>query len=123
MDYGLREDVEHIAQFVTKAVPSAKLIEQRGSELVFVLPPNMRSKYEGLLTSLEAESPRLGIRSYGMSDTTLEEIFLKVTHLQFVANCIVFKDSDSSSFATIFFLFLLPQVISVRLSVYDVVVA
>ena len=74
----VREDVEHIHRFVTKYVPNAKLIEQRGSELVFVLPPNMRTKYEGLLTSLESESPRLGIRSYGMSDTTLEEIFLKV---------------------------------------------
>ena len=57
---------------------SAKLIEHRGDELVFVLPPNMRAKYEGLLTNLESESSRLGIRSYGMSDTTLEEIFLKV---------------------------------------------
>jgi len=66
--------------FVCKYVPDSTLIEQRGSELVYVLPTHHMARYESLLSALETESQRLGIRSYGVSDTTLEEIFLKVAN-------------------------------------------
>ena len=54
-----------------------RLIEQRGSELIYVLPPDHMPRYESLLTALEVESKTLGIRSYGLSDTTLEEVLIE----------------------------------------------
>ena len=66
--------VDQASHFVTRYVPDAKLIEQRGSELVYVLPLKHMAKFEVLLSSLEVEKSRLGIRSYGVSDTTLEEV-------------------------------------------------
>lgn len=33
---------------------------------------------QGLLDTLDEQGPTLGINSYGISDTSLEEIFLKV---------------------------------------------
>ena len=70
-----------------------RLIEQRGSELIYVLPPDHMPRYESLLTALEVESKTLGIRSYGLSDTTLEEViefdrFVNVLKiLEMLSNC------------------------------------
>ena len=93
-------------RFLQKFVPSARLLEQIGSEIIYVLPNEDNVKgpggeyrrnykrresrnfgrfsfiginnFEKLFTELDKSMERLKIRSYGLSDTTLEEIFLKV---------------------------------------------
>ena len=48
-----------------------------GSELTYLLAENQSSVFEEMLQDLEQQSDKLGIRSYGISLTTLEEVFMK----------------------------------------------
>lgn len=48
-----------------------------GSELTYLLSESRSSKFEPMLKDLEEHSERLGILSYGISLTTLEEVFMK----------------------------------------------
>lgn len=48
-----------------------------GSELTFLLSENESSLFEPMLSDLENNREDLGIRSYGISLTTLEEVFMK----------------------------------------------
>lgn len=59
---------------VKKHIPDAVLWEQRGDETVYVLPIQSMPLYEKLLIDLEKKRKILSIRSYGLSDTTLEEV-------------------------------------------------
>uniref|UniRef100_A0A2I3H6H5 ATP binding cassette subfamily A member 4 n=1 Tax=Nomascus leucogenys TaxID=61853 RepID=A0A2I3H6H5_NOMLE len=67
-------------------IPEAKLVECIGQELIFLLPnKNFKHRaYASLFRELEEMLADLGLSSFGISDTPLEEIFLKVT-----------EDSDS----------------------------
>ena len=51
-----------------------------GSELTYVLPTEAarEGKFQDLFEDLDRSVGRLHIGSYGVSDTTLEEVFLKV---------------------------------------------
>lgn len=48
-----------------------------GSELTYSLGEEQCHLFENMLKDLEDNSQRLGIRSYGISLTTLEEVFMK----------------------------------------------
>lgn len=48
-----------------------------GSELSYILPENKSSVFEMMLGDLEQKSNNLGINSYGISLTTMEEVFMK----------------------------------------------
>ncbi|KAK5604485.1 ATP-binding cassette sub- A member 1 [Crenichthys baileyi] len=73
-------DVSLISGVIFKHVPEARLVEDLGHELTYVLP--YQSAKDGgfveLFHELDDRLTDLGISSYGISDTTLEEIFLKV---------------------------------------------
>uniref|UniRef100_A0A7N6BQX4 ABC transporter domain-containing protein n=1 Tax=Anabas testudineus TaxID=64144 RepID=A0A7N6BQX4_ANATE len=73
-------DVSIISNVIFKHVPEARLVEDLGHELTYVLP--YQSAKDGafveLFHELDDRLTDLGISSYGISDTTLEEIFLKV---------------------------------------------
>uniref|UniRef100_A0A3Q2X0B5 ATP-binding cassette, sub-family A (ABC1), member 4a n=1 Tax=Haplochromis burtoni TaxID=8153 RepID=A0A3Q2X0B5_HAPBU len=62
-------------------VPQARLIEAIGQELTFLLPNrNFQPRaYASLFRELEETLLDIGLSSFGVSDTSLEEIFLKVT--------------------------------------------
>uniref|UniRef100_A0A663MHT6 P-type phospholipid transporter n=1 Tax=Athene cunicularia TaxID=194338 RepID=A0A663MHT6_ATHCN len=62
-------------------VPEAKLIESIGQELVYLLPNKhfKQRSYASLFRELEETLDDLGLSSFGVSDTPLEEVFLKVT--------------------------------------------
>uniref|UniRef100_A0A8D2ZG77 P-type phospholipid transporter n=1 Tax=Scophthalmus maximus TaxID=52904 RepID=A0A8D2ZG77_SCOMX len=62
-------------------VPEARLIEAIGQELTYLLPNrNFQPRaYASLFRELEETLVDIGLSSFGVSDTSLEEIFLKVT--------------------------------------------
>ncbi|GAB6026560.1 ATP-binding cassette sub- A member 1 [Chamberlinius hualienensis] len=70
-----------ITAFIKSHVDQAWLSEDVGTELVYVLPTNENniSSYSHLFDALDNNSNKLGIASYGVSDTTLDEIFIKIT--------------------------------------------
>jgi hypothetical protein len=66
-------------KFIQKFVPGARLLEQIGSEVIYVLPTAGRDAgstkhFEVLFTQLERYKQQMKIKSYGLSDTTLEEV-------------------------------------------------
>jgi ABC-type multidrug transport system ATPase subunit len=60
-------------------VPSAQLLSQSGLELSYRLPFANVPEFPALLRSLDAKGQDLGVQSYGLGVTTLEEVFLSVT--------------------------------------------
>ncbi|NWR80571.1 ABCA1 protein, partial [Centropus unirufus] len=73
-------DVAQLSALIQKLVPGSRLVEDIGHEVLFVLPYSgaKDGTFGDLFRELDARLAELGISSYGISDTTLEEIFLKV---------------------------------------------
>ncbi|KAG7256144.1 hypothetical protein CRUP_035701, partial [Coryphaenoides rupestris] len=73
-------DVSLISNVIFKHVPKARLVEDLGHELTYVLPHQSAKDgaFVELFHEIDDRLSDLGISSYGISDTTLEEIFLKV---------------------------------------------
>ncbi|ESP01294.1 hypothetical protein LOTGIDRAFT_212836 [Lottia gigantea] len=72
--------VGRITGFVQKYVKNAQLVEDNSTELCYQLPTEAMSSgdFEALFTQLERSHHELGIDSFGLSDTSLEEVFLAV---------------------------------------------
>ncbi|KAM6041610.1 phospholipid-transporting ATPase ABCA7 [Chlamydotis macqueenii] len=73
-------DVAQLSALIQKLVPGSRLVEDIGHEVLFILPYSgaKDGTFGDLFQELDARLGELGISSYGISDTTLEEIFLKV---------------------------------------------
>ncbi|XP_019393966.1 PREDICTED: ATP-binding cassette sub-family A member 7 [Crocodylus porosus] len=73
-------DVPQLSALVQKLVPGSRLVEDIGHELLYVLPSSgaKDGSFGELFRELDARLGELGVSGYGVSDTTLEEIFLKV---------------------------------------------
>jgi ATP-binding cassette, subfamily A (ABC1), member 3 len=63
---------------ITEYVPGSKLLTNVGTELSAQLPFTGSSGFQPLFEYLDDNMVTMGIKSYGMSVTTLEEVFLKV---------------------------------------------
>ncbi|KAM4586967.1 phospholipid-transporting ATPase ABCA1b isoform 3-T3 [Fundulus diaphanus] len=73
-------DSSFVSSLILRHVPAARLVEDLGHELTYVLPYSAAKDgaFVELFKDLDLKLHELGISSYGVSDTTLEEIFLKV---------------------------------------------
>lgn len=60
-------------------MPASTLSTRGGTELAFKLPRDETNSFAALLTALEERKAELGVLSCGLSVTTLEEVFLKVS--------------------------------------------
>ena len=65
-----------LAAFIKSYVAQAKLVESVGTEMTYVLPTgdSFGSKFENLFDALNQNLERFNISSFGISDTTLEEV-------------------------------------------------
>ncbi|XP_067108458.1 retinal-specific phospholipid-transporting ATPase ABCA4 isoform X1 [Osmerus mordax] len=81
MDRALDGEVDSITNLIHHHVPEAKLIEMIGQELTYLLPNKgfKHRAYASLFRELEETLGDMGLSSFGISDTSLEEIFIKVT--------------------------------------------
>ncbi|XP_069010699.1 uncharacterized protein abca12 [Embiotoca jacksoni] len=78
-----RIDNAELKAFIQAHVPEARLKEAQGGDLIYSLPPfssSNASSYRSLLTALDSNLDDLQLGGYGISDTTLEEVFLQLTH-------------------------------------------
>ncbi|CAM9541397.1 unnamed protein product [Ascophyllum nodosum] len=73
-------NVKPIKRLVRSYVREATLLSNVGAEVSFQLPNDASGTFEAMLTELDARKAELGITSYGMSVTTLEEVFLRVAN-------------------------------------------
>uniref|UniRef100_A0AAY4A4F8 P-type phospholipid transporter n=1 Tax=Denticeps clupeoides TaxID=299321 RepID=A0AAY4A4F8_9TELE len=72
-------DVSLISNVIFKHVPSARLVEDLGHELTYILPYESAKAgaFVELFHEIDDRLTDLGISSYGISDTTLEESCLR----------------------------------------------
>ncbi|XP_078132551.1 phospholipid-transporting ATPase ABCA1 isoform X4 [Sander vitreus] len=73
-------DLTAVGQIVQHHVPEAVFLESIGQEITYILPYSgaRDGTFALLFQELDLAMADLGLTSYGISDTTLEEIFLKV---------------------------------------------
>ncbi|KAM7377381.1 hypothetical protein PAMA_013932 [Pampus argenteus] len=73
-------DLTAVGQLVRQHVPEAVFLESIGQEITYILPYGgaRDGTFALLFKELDLAIADLGLTSYGISDTTLEEIFLKV---------------------------------------------
>lgn len=69
-------DVTLISSLILRHVPAARLVEDLGHELTYILPYSAAKDgaFVELFKDLDLKLSDLGISSYGVSDTTLEEV-------------------------------------------------
>ncbi|XP_011903269.1 PREDICTED: ATP-binding cassette sub-family A member 12 [Cercocebus atys] len=75
-------DTMAVTAMIQSHLPEAYLKEDIGGELVYVLPPfstKVSGAYLSLLRALDNGMGDLNIGCYGISDTTVEEVFLNLT--------------------------------------------
>uniref|UniRef100_A0A5F9CAQ0 Cholesterol transporter ABCA5 n=1 Tax=Oryctolagus cuniculus TaxID=9986 RepID=A0A5F9CAQ0_RABIT len=68
---------ESLSSLVKQHIPGATLLQQNDQQVVYSLPFKDMDKFSGLFSALDTHS-NLGIISYGVSMTTLEDVFLKL---------------------------------------------
>ncbi|KAI4590742.1 hypothetical protein MJG53_001791 [Ovis ammon polii x Ovis aries] len=75
---GKHRDVNELTDMVRHHVPEAKLVECISQELIFLLPnKNFKQRaYASLFRELEETLADLGLSSFGISDTPLEELLI-----------------------------------------------
>ena len=78
-NFGVRAgacDSADVLSVLRRHVMEAELLEEHQTEMTFILPVNrgQRSYFAGMFEDLESRKNELCIASYGVSDTTLEEV-------------------------------------------------
>jgi hypothetical protein len=69
---------ERVTQFIQVYVPNAVLERESAAELVYGIKRTGQSKeIEQLINALDQEKETIGINSYGLSMTTIEDVFLR----------------------------------------------
>jgi hypothetical protein len=65
-------------ELIQSHIPDANLLTDVGAEMTFQLPFSASTKFQSLFRTIDARDKELGIESYGMSVTTLEEVFIRI---------------------------------------------
>ncbi len=73
------KSIENISNFISKHINGASLTRQMNNTLSYTLPYSQKINFEDFFKALDKNRASLDICSYGISDTTLEEIFLMLT--------------------------------------------
>jgi ATP-binding cassette subfamily A (ABC1) protein 3 len=71
-------DSRGLSELITSTVPGSQLASDVSAELTFLLPFTSSQHFPTLLDTLEQQRERFGFTSFGVSLTTLEEVFMKV---------------------------------------------
>jgi len=74
----LKFNSSQLSELVHSSIPTAKLLTDVGTEISYQLPFNSSDKFQSLFETFDGQMEGLGLRSYGISVTTLEEVFLKI---------------------------------------------
>lgn len=93
------DHVKQVSTFIRSHVPAARLEQNTLQELTFVLPDNSvkRGGFEIFFSDLEKKQSELGIDSFGLADTALEEVFLKVTDVSSREDSDVLNSTNSDN--------------------------
>eukprot|EP00073_Rattus_norvegicus_P043935 XP_017446017.1 PREDICTED: ATP-binding cassette sub-family A member 3 isoform X4 [Rattus norvegicus] len=70
-----------ISQLIKNYIPTAEMETNVAAELSFILPKEHTHRFAELFTDLEERQEELGISGFGVSMTTMDEVFFKVSNL------------------------------------------
>ncbi|EAR81921.2 ABC transporter family protein (macronuclear) [Tetrahymena thermophila SB210] len=76
------DNSQPIIDFVKKHIKTAEVLSDVSAEVVLQLRNEEASNFPPLFLELDNSLQKLSIQTYGISITTLEEVFLKVAHLK-----------------------------------------
>uniref|UniRef100_A0A8B9IC28 ATP binding cassette subfamily A member 13 n=1 Tax=Anser brachyrhynchus TaxID=132585 RepID=A0A8B9IC28_9AVES len=99
--------VVRVTSLVQTHIPEAFLKENSGTELTYVIPERAdKTSFKGLFQALDQSLHHLHVTGYGISDTTLEEVFsVFLCNRIFLLDNLVFASSCSllylSNFTTV----------------------
>ncbi|GAB9467021.1 hypothetical protein Gpo141_00004381 [Globisporangium polare] len=71
-------DDSKVIDFVKEHIPSCTVLSNVGTEVAFQLPLDASSKFARMFELLDSKLGQLSLLSYGISVTTMEEVFIKV---------------------------------------------
>ncbi|XP_014775872.1 uncharacterized protein LOC106873159 [Octopus bimaculoides] len=76
-------DTQKTLDFISKYIPGSEISENFSEEATVLLPAdeNIRGNFSAFFEDFDDNLNKLGIKSYGISDTTLEEVFLQAREL------------------------------------------
>ncbi|XP_072051924.1 LOW QUALITY PROTEIN: phospholipid-transporting ATPase ABCA3-like [Amphiura filiformis] len=74
-------DVSMVTDLIKKYVPNAELENTAAAEVDYILPRESTPSFKQLFTEIEGNRETLGVDSFGVSITTLEEVFMKAGEL------------------------------------------
>lgn len=62
-------------RFISREEPLSKMVSHIGAEIVFTMPDDEPQNLCRFFNKLDKHLPELGISTYGVSETTLEEVY------------------------------------------------
>ncbi|KAF5277495.1 hypothetical protein FQR65_LT03832 [Abscondita terminalis] len=71
-------NVNNVTNLLQEYIPNIRVESSIGSELTYILNQEGSEMFEEMLGKLEENRNELGVQSYGISLTTLEEVFMKI---------------------------------------------
>ena len=77
MSLGGNSDEEKISQLVKKIIQVAEVKSNASGELIFSLPAADSKSFGDLFESLEQSKAEFDIGNFGLSITTMEDVFLR----------------------------------------------
>ena len=72
-------DSQMMSKLILNKVPGALLMTDVGTEMTWQLPFTSSGDFPSMFEYYDSNMDELGLESYGMSVTTLEEVFIKIT--------------------------------------------
>ena len=77
MTYGERCNVDRAKALVKQCIPSSDVKSNASGELIFSLPAADSTSFGTLFESLEKRKADLDIGNFGLSITTMEDVFIR----------------------------------------------
>ena len=72
-------DTATVTRVVQSYVVGARLNSDVSAELSYILPQDSKANFSQLFTQLDQRKEELGIVSYGVSITTMDEVFVRLS--------------------------------------------
>nr|CCA22574.1 PREDICTED: similar to Stromal antigen 1 putative [Albugo laibachii Nc14] len=86
-----------LQSFVLGYIPTARVLSNVGAEIAFQLPAPESGRFAIMFEALDKRLAELGVLSYGISVTTLEEVFIKVAEASGETNQHTLKNEGRAS--------------------------
>ena len=75
-----RDPAPQVDKFIMEKIDNVKKMQEVSSEISYQLPTSSSKQFKQFFQEFDENLDNLGIRSYGVGITTLEEVFLKIGH-------------------------------------------